>query len=122
MNKDDWVPIAYAIAMFIFLTTIDTANANVDEMYIDGDKQVIIKYVETKEEVNSKCGWYRELYGCTKHYPTTNTYIIYTLPVQCLIEHEKKHVKDMDWHPPDWIDESCNTRVRVYLGNLRHLK
>ena len=48
-----------------------------DVTYKQGDKLVILKYVDTPREVNNKCGFRIHVYGCTKYMLAVNTYVIY---------------------------------------------
>jgi hypothetical protein len=88
--------------------------------YYEGDDLVIMKFMRTKAQVNAKCGFKIDVYGCTKHYKDAGTYLIYTLPVDCIVQHELKHVKDWNWHHASWIDDKCNRAARVYLADLKH--
>ena len=102
--------------LLILLLTGCTSLNYQDVTYKQGDKLVILKYLDTPRQVNNKCGFRLHVYGCTRYTPAVNTYVIYTLPVPCLVEHEKRHVDELDWHPPGWVDVECNKKVRMYLG------
>ncbi len=55
--------------------------------------------------------------GCWYYYPSIRTHNVYSIPVQCVIDHEWKHVREGQWHRKGHIDECSRTNARWWVVN-----